>query len=85
MSYLAAKDNVSGSGSGSGSNENSPSKPAGGPEYTPAGNPGLTYKYYSDLSAEDMQKYNVRPDIGSDQRFVQGRGNVLGVSTPNLN
>lgn len=32
-----------------------------------------------------MQKYACRPDIGQDQRFVQGRGNVLGVSTPNLN
>ena len=70
--------------SGSGSNENSPSKPARGPVYTPAGNSGLTYKYYSDLSADEMQKYS-RPNIGQDQRFVQGRGNVLGVSTPNLN
>jgi hypothetical protein len=32
-----------------------------------------------------MQKYSCRPNIAQDQRFVQGRGNVLGVSTPNLN
>lgn len=45
----------------------------------------MVYKYYSDLTIEEMQKYQCRPDIGADQRFVQGRGNVLGVSTPNLN
>ena len=50
-----------------------------------AGQQGLVYKYFSELSPSEMEKYDCRPNIGGDQRFVSERGNVLGVSTPNLN
>jgi hypothetical protein len=53
----------------------------------PTASEGLVYKYYSELSTEETSHFNCRPDITSydGKAFVQDRGNILGVSTPNLN
>jgi len=45
----------------------------------------MVYKYFSELSEEEQAKYECRPSIEEDSSLVQDRGNVLGVSTPNLN
>lgn len=49
----------------------------------------MVYKYFSELSPADMQQYECRPDLhsgfGNSQSFMQERGNVLGVSVPNVN
>jgi len=48
----------------------------------------MVYKYFSELTPADMQQYECRPDLhsGSDTKsFMQERGNVLGVSVPNVN
>lgn len=46
---------------------------------------GTVYKYFSELTDEDMKKYELQPDPHSNQQFMFERGNVLGVSVPNLN
>jgi len=46
----------------------------------------LIYKYYSELSPSDLNRFDCRPDFhGPAQQFMSERGNVLGVSIPNLN
>jgi hypothetical protein len=49
----------------------------------------MVYKYFSELSEADMKQYECRPDLrsgfGNSQSFMQERGNVLGVSVPNVN
>jgi hypothetical protein len=59
---------------------NSPSKPA-----PLAKESGLVYKYYSDLSAEEIKNYELQPNLNQDQNSMAERGNVLGISIPNLN
>ncbi len=42
----------------------------------------LFYKYYSELSNEQMDKYETNM---IDQEYASERGNVLGVTLPNIN
>lgn len=61
--------------------DNSPSKPA--PVESES---GLIYKYYSELTSSELNRFDCRPDFhGSAQKFMSERGNVLGVSIPNVN
>ena len=46
---------------------------------------GMVYKYFSELSNDELSKYDCRPDISGAQQFMSERGNVLGVSMPNVN
>ena len=46
---------------------NSPGKPAMAPGEQQLTAPGMVYKYYSELSAKDLDSYECRPDIGSNQ------------------
>ena len=50
-----------------------------------SGVPGMVYKYFSELTEEDDRLFVTRPDLHNQSEFVQDRGNVLGVSTPNIN
>ena len=45
----------------------------------------MVYKYFSELSDADHENYQCGANIQEDAHLVQERGNVLGVSTPNLN
>ena len=49
----------------------------------------MAYKYYSDLTPEETIRYDCRPDLhqgfGNESVHMQERGNVLGVSAPNVN
>jgi hypothetical protein len=74
LSYLQPK-------AGAAPKDNSPSKPAPVEQEN-----GLIYKYYSELSPSDLNRFDCRPDFhGPAQQFMSERGNVLGVSIPNLN
>ena len=42
----------------------------------------LFYKYYSELSNEQMDKYETNM---IDQEYASERGNLLGVTLPNIN
>lgn len=61
------------------------SQGSGHPPTAPAFTEGMVYKYYSELSPEEMAYYDCRPDLHGTQQFVQDRGNIFGVSTPNIN
>ena len=49
----------------------------------------MVYKYFSELTPEDIRNYECRPDLhsgfGNETSHMQERGNVLGVSVPNIN
>lgn len=62
------------------SKADSPSKPAPGSKEQ-----GLIYKYYSELSESEIQRFDCRPDFHGSQSFMSERGNILGISMPNVN
>lgn len=60
--------------------QDSPSKPA--PVEMES---GMVYKYYSELTEQDMARYECRPDFHGSQEYMSERGNILGISMPNVN
>ena len=44
----------------------------------------MVYKYYSDLSQEELDRYDMA-DFHTHQPYMQDRGAYLGVSAPNVN
>lgn len=75
--------------SGNSSQEGSPGKPSSTSSDIGEGNKGMVYKYFSELTPEDIRKYECRPDLhsgfGNETSHMQERGNVFGVSVPNVN
>ena len=45
----------------------------------------MIYKYYSELSEQDFKRYDCRPDFHGSKDFMSERGNILGISMPNVN
>lgn len=75
VSYLKPKNE----GNSQSSNE------SGHPATSPAFTDGMVYKYFSELTPDEVAYFDCRPDLQGPQRFVQDRGNILGVSVPNIN
>ena len=52
-------------------------------------NDGVVYKYYTELNKDEQEYYEcspvLDPGIGVWQAYMQERGNMLGVSIPNVN
>ena len=82
VSYLKPKQTTAGSSQNS--SEGSPNK--GEAAVGPSSNQEfLIYKYFSEISEDEAKKFECNPAIGGNNPYILDRGNILGISVPNVN